>query len=133
MYKDVWKKFGAKVFIVLCSILLVGGVAIAAPRLRAADGKISLGNAQFYTLDQVGSAPTPTSGSAIIYLDRSDGDESFEYKTNENGSAGDVIPQTLKMKMSDGGVVTLRYNTDYICTQGELEKTHGVSEGTADG
>ena len=107
MYKDVWKKFGAKVFIVLCSILLVGGVAIAAPRLRAADGKISLG-----------SAPTPTSGSAIIYLDRSDGDESFEYKTNENGSAGNVIPQTLKMKMSDGGVVTLRYNTDYICTQG---------------
>lgn len=39
MYKDVWKKFGAKVLIVLCSVLLMGGVAIAAPRLRASDGK----------------------------------------------------------------------------------------------
>lgn len=38
MYKDVWKKFGAKIFIVLCSVLLLGGVAIAAPRLRAAPG-----------------------------------------------------------------------------------------------
>ena len=37
MYKDVWKKFGAKILIVMCSILLLGGVAIAAPRLRAAD------------------------------------------------------------------------------------------------
>lgn len=45
MYKDVWKKFGAKVFIVLCSILLVGGVAIAVPVLRAAPGgPISLGS-----------------------------------------------------------------------------------------
>lgn len=35
MYKDVWKKFGAKILIVACSILLLGGVAIAAPRLRA--------------------------------------------------------------------------------------------------
>ncbi len=37
MYKDVWKKFGAKILIVACSILLLGGVAIAAPRLRAAE------------------------------------------------------------------------------------------------
>lgn len=37
MYKDVWKRFGAKILIVLCSVLLVGGVAIAAPRLRAAN------------------------------------------------------------------------------------------------
>lgn len=35
MYKDVWKKFGAKILIVACSILLLGGVAIAAPRLQA--------------------------------------------------------------------------------------------------
>lgn len=37
MYKDVWKRFGAKILIVMCSILLLGGVAIAAPRLQAAD------------------------------------------------------------------------------------------------
>lgn len=41
MYKDVWKKFGVKVLIVLCSVLLIGGVAIAAPRLRAAPVNIS--------------------------------------------------------------------------------------------
>lgn len=35
MYKDVWKRFGLKALIVICSVLLVGGVAIAAPRLRA--------------------------------------------------------------------------------------------------
>lgn len=133
MYKDVWKKFGAKVFVVLCSILLVGGVAIAAPKLRAANGKISLGSAQFVTLDQVGSAPAPTSGSAIIYLDRTNGDESFEYKTEANGTAADVIPSTLKMKMADGSIETLRYGTDYICTDAERLKTHGVSESAADG
>lgn len=37
MYKDVWKKFGVKVLIVLCSVLLVSGVAIAAPSLHADD------------------------------------------------------------------------------------------------
>lgn len=42
MYKDVFKKFGAKILIVICSVLLLGGVAIAAPRLRAADGDIIL-------------------------------------------------------------------------------------------
>ena len=35
MYKDVWKKFGGKILIVVCSVLLLGGVAFAAPRLRA--------------------------------------------------------------------------------------------------
>lgn len=43
MNKDVWKKFGVKLFIVLCSVLLVGGVAVAAPRLVARDpGSIKL-------------------------------------------------------------------------------------------
>lgn len=47
MYKDVWKKFGAKILIVVCSVLLLGGVAVAAPRLQAVvtvgnDGKVNL-------------------------------------------------------------------------------------------
>ena len=45
MYKDVWKRFGTKILIVFCSVLLLGGVAIAAPRLRAdtIKEKVSLG------------------------------------------------------------------------------------------
>ena len=35
MFKDLWKKFGVKAMIIVCSVLLLGGVAIAAPRLRA--------------------------------------------------------------------------------------------------
>lgn len=44
MYKDVWKKFGLKILIIFCSVMLLGGVAVAAPRLRASN-KISLADA----------------------------------------------------------------------------------------
>lgn len=44
MYKDVWKKFGVKILIIFCSVMLLGGVAVAAPRLRA-NNKISLADA----------------------------------------------------------------------------------------
>lgn len=53
MYKDVWKKFGVKVLIVLCSVLLVGGVAIAAPKLLAAQMSFSLG--QVYIQENQGT------------------------------------------------------------------------------
>lgn len=49
MYKDVWKRFGAKILIVMCSVLLLGGVAIAAPRLRAAQ---SVDNQKFVAVDE---------------------------------------------------------------------------------
>lgn len=42
MYKDVWKRFGLKALIVICAVLLLGGVAIAAPRLRAAPSELDL-------------------------------------------------------------------------------------------
>ena len=60
MYKDVWKRFGTKILIVFCSVLLLGGVAIAAPRLRAdtIKEKVSLGQI-------AGSDNTSTSGTII--------------------------------------------------------------------
>lgn len=76
MYKDVWKRFGAKILIVLCSVLLVGGVAIAAPRLRAAApqkgvDKISLGDVYFEKDTATGYPPSPNdaiSGAAFRVL-----------------------------------------------------------------
>ncbi len=55
MYKDVWKRFGTKILIVFCSVLLLGGVAIAAPRLRA--------DQQKYTFQELAA------GNAVIALD----------------------------------------------------------------
>ena len=37
MYKDVWKKFGVKVLIVLCSVMLLGGVAVVAPKISRSE------------------------------------------------------------------------------------------------
>ena len=74
MYKDVWKKFGLKILIVLCSVLLVGGVAVAAPRLRGAGPKIDINDIVpsmqtiEYQVDPVklqdvqGGAPMPQGG-----------------------------------------------------------------------
>ena len=79
MYKDVWKRFGTKILIVFCSVLLLGGVAIAAPRLRAdtitqLDGeKIDLSTVG--TPDGDGGVlkqPTNVSGAAIQKLDTSE-------------------------------------------------------------
>lgn len=68
MYKDVWKKFGVKALIVVCSVLLIGGVAIAAPRLRAAApvkgvDRISLNDVYF---DQDTAAGYPQSTANAI-------------------------------------------------------------------
>ena len=109
MYKDVWKKFGAKIFIVLCSILLVGGVAIAAPRLRAADA-ISLNDVTFVEQGQ----PMPVSGAAIV-IGQDQIDQS--YRLNGNGTAVSAIPDSLTLHIFDGSgkdtTELLHYGTDY--------------------
>ncbi len=109
MYKDVWKKFGAKIFIVLCSILLVGGVAIAAPRLRAADA-ISLNDVTFVEQGQ----PMPVSGAAIV-IEQDQIDQS--YRLNGNGTAVSAIPDSLTLHIFDGSgkdtTELLDYGTDY--------------------
>ncbi len=112
MYKDVWKKFGAKVFIVLCSILLVGGVAIAAPRLLAADRGVSLENVIF--VEAGGNEPSITSGAAIITLNQAD---QF-YSLDENGGVIAAIPSSLTLKyLNDNGketTETIYEGNDYI-------------------
>ena len=106
MYKDVWKRFGTKILIVFCSVLLLGGVAIAAPRLRAAgDLNIDLGT--------IGTA-NPVSGAAITV-------------TNKNlllYDKGDPVYPVLQLEYNDENgtkkTQSLVQGTDY-----ELSVTSG--------
>ena len=66
MYKDVWKKFGVKVLIVLCSVLLLGGVAVAVPKLMAYDvTQISLSTVKSDYGDGAAPGFTPVSGASL--------------------------------------------------------------------
>lgn len=127
MYKDVWKRFGTKILIVFCSVLLLGGVAIAAPRLQAdtISEKVSLG--QIQGSDGSSTSGTVISGAAIQAI------PDQEYVTNADGSAGYAIPKTLTVNYTDYDPQILQYGTDYFCTDAELRKTQSVTEKTADG
>ena len=94
MYKDVWKKFGVKALIVLCSVLLVGGVAIAAPRLRADVGtKYSLSELQqWYNAD-------PTNNIVV---------KDVYYSTNP----ADNIPRSITVKSGSG--ISVELTPDYF-------------------
>ena len=116
MYKDVWKRFGTKILIVLCSVLLLGGVAIAAPRLRA-DSQISLRDIKVNGTNQSG---VPTGPALVAIADQ-------PYVTSMNGTAGNAIPRTLQLIMDGGGTKTLSYGTDYFCSEEELKKTQKIS------
>lgn len=114
MYKDVWKRFGTKILIVFCSVLLLGGVAIAAPRLRAdtitqLDGeKIDLSTVG--TPDGDGGVlkqPTNVSGAAIQKLDTS------EYSGVERKITA------LTIKDTAGNIYPIQEGTDYTVS---LEK-----------
>lgn len=61
MYKDVWKKFGWKMLIAVCSVLLLGGVAFAAPRLQAEEDRTVAGEAE----EKAVASIALVSGSAI--------------------------------------------------------------------
>lgn len=91
MYKDVWKKFGAKIMIVVCSILLLGGVAIAAPRLRAAGEE---------TIDLVDPALTKAEVQKTI--------PNLSDITYTEGDTEGRFPRTLKI-----GGETCSYQVDY--------------------
>lgn len=116
MYKDVWKRFGTKILMVLCSMLLLGGVAIAAPRLRA-DSQISLRDIKVNGVNQSGAATGP---ALVAITDQ-------PYVTSINGTAGNAIPKTLQLIMDGGGTKTLSYGTDYFCSEEELKKTQKIS------
>ena len=131
MYKDVWKKFGAKVLIVLCSVLLVGGVAIAAPKLLAANTGVSLGDVQFIEAGQP-VPPVTTSGSAFITITESQVNQN--YNLNENGAVIAAMPSSLQLTYLDGtGVektVRLVKGTDYtFADTGEEEKARQRADG----
>lgn len=80
MYKDVWKKFGVKIFVVLCSILLVGGVAVAAPKLQADP---------LYTQLPTGATLTAHSMSYGLDVDRFDFSSGIgEVQEPKNASVG---------------------------------------------
>lgn len=91
MYKDVWKRFGAKILIVACSILLLGGVAIAAPRLRAVTDNLAItvnsGNTLTYINDETAVIPKniTIAGKVVIIPD---GEPVVNGKTAEWSTAG---------------------------------------------
>lgn len=102
MYKDVWKRFGAKILIVLCSVLLVGGLAVAAPRLRAAN--------------QVTFAEIKASGATIEL----NGVAEYNY-------GADVEPPSINVISGGALVMTLNLDTDY-----EVAGSTGLISGVTD-
>lgn len=97
MFRDIWKRFGAKMLIVLCSVLLLGGVAIAAPRLRAVGEKVDLSTVQ--VVADANAATQITTGAAIWIKEP----EKLIYSTS-----GRVFPSTLMLyKKSDNSTVEL--------------------------
>ena len=94
MYKDVWKRFGVKVLIILCSVLLLGGVAIAAPRLTADGSKEDLAAA-------ITAGRFKVSGDVVYSLDRNQFNADGTPK-NPNGPVGNVaIPASFQYRKDD--------------------------------
>lgn len=140
MYKDVWKKFGVKIFIVLCSVLLIGGVAVAAPRLRAdvVNGKptfsvltgsgikISLaGKAQYNYGEDVEPEVISIKGDGYDLILRNGKD--FSVRTG--GNVINDVTQTAKVFIAalDGSEEVSRYNSDGSEDFTELEVTYEIS------
>lgn len=120
MYKDVWKKYGTKILIVLCSVLLLGGVAVAVPRLQALTVN-SLPHDQLVDLTQVGIkdeggnvivTPSHTSGMAIKV------EETFTYNQTEQ------YPRNLMMTDNQGNEYPLSETNDYmVASKGSYDRT----------
>ena len=96
MFRDIWKRFGAKMLIVLCSVLLLGGVAIAAPRLRAVGEKVDLSTVQ--VVPDANAAAQITTGAAIWIKEP----EKLIYSTS-----GKVFPSTLMLQKKGEAAVEL--------------------------
>ena len=109
MYKDVWKKFGTKILMVLCSVLLLGGVAIAVPRLQARtitsldnDQLIDLGTVATEKVDgSVLNTGTHISGAAI----KISGTYQYNGKLN--------VPKALTIQDNNGDEYPLQEGVDY--------------------
>ena len=108
MYKDVWKRFGTKILMVLCSVLLLGGVAIAVPRLQASVGMAAVAVVQ--NESEADKYLTTAVTGAAIWIDQ-DVLKSLVYSPDAA-----VYPQQLKFKESGKSAKTLYYGTDYRLT-----------------
>lgn len=105
MFRDIWKRFGAKIGIVLCSVLLLGGVAIAAPRLRAADG---------YDSKSVDLADITNlqATNGIYEIDPDKLKQLQDGVEMPNGIGKDQLPSTITGTTSKGAI-TLKRGVDY--------------------
>lgn len=124
MYKDVWKKFGTKILMVLCSVLLLGGVAIAVPRLQAS---VSMSNVKVVENENEANAylAATTSGGAI-WIDED------QLKTLVYNPDGAVYPTELKFKEAGQQTVKLlRYGTDYTLSVDKDESWKRAGKVTA--
>lgn len=109
MYKDVWKRFGAKILIIACSVLLLGGVAIAAPRLRAARGTLDLANAASITAQSMMYEVDP------VELAKVQGGASMP----QGGIGKKQSPQFIDVVFNDGSTATLERYKDFDIVSGE--------------
>ncbi len=102
MYKDVWKRFGVKVLIILCSVLLLGGVAIAAPRLKAVSVKDYTYVAKVsYKFDVEKLANESTTGSVGAPITRDDILTIDYYNSLDDYNAGSKPLGTLRANDGD--------------------------------
>lgn len=122
MYKDVWKKFGVKILIIFCSVLLLGGVAVAAPRLRADQAKPSFEEindipSNDLTMSIPGTQPTYTydftAGVALEQLPKqvkivsTNANMPFDLELQE-GSDFEIVGKNDTNIVSDGTYILLR-------------------------
>lgn len=101
MYKDVWKKFGTKILIVICSVLLLGGVAVAVPKLQAAE----LNNITVRDLNA-----WVTSGASVEFKTADNKDPVY---TIENGTEKVISPGRIKITYGGDSVTLIESQGDY--------------------
>lgn len=95
MYKDVWKKFGWKMLIAVCSVLLLGGVAFAAPRLQAEE-----------EVEESDEA-----GSQVLMLEESTAAESEKIKLSDCSPENFEVPM-LRYNQAEQEITTITYEKD---------------------
>ncbi len=128
MYKDVWKRFGTKILMVLCSVLLLGGIAIAVPKLRAA---VYMKDVQVVQNENEADAylQNATSGGAI-WIDLQaleDINEPLRYSAGK-----EIYPKRLMLKESgQQKPQPLEYGTDYVLQVSDGESWKRPGEVTA--
>lgn len=109
MYKDVWKRFGTKILIAVCSILLLGGVAVAAPRLRAAPpNPVDINTITIPTQTQEYQVDPTKLATLKQVIDQGGTPTAAQAKIGQTH----ILPSSISV-MINGQEETLREGTDY--------------------